>query len=66
MQIDNSISKTPTKINVGVFKFLLKLCTKEEFKSKIFSFVSEIDLDEFVSEFWEKHESKIKSFWKIK
>ena len=49
------------------FKYVLKLNTKEQFKSKIFSFISKIDdLDAFVDEFWLKHEYKMKDFWTSK
>lgn len=54
-------------IIVSVIKYILKLCTKEEFKSNVFSFVKYIsNLDEFVSEFWEKNHHKIKDFWNDK
>jgi len=44
--------------------YLLKLRTKEEIKSKIFRFVKDIDdIDKFVLEFWDSHESKLKDFW---
>lgn len=45
-------------------KYLLKLCSKEEAKSKIFSFVQDIpDIDQFVLDFWKGHEKKLKKFW---
>lgn len=48
-------------------KYILKINTKEEFKNQIFYFVREIDdLDSFIKEFWDKHEHKIKDFWKDK
>lgn len=48
----------------NIILFLLKLISKEEFKSRIFSFVSKVDnIDDFVLEFWNKHEHKLKSFW---
>lgn len=50
-----------------VFLYLLKLRSKEEMKNKIFSFLKEFpDTEEFVKEFWETHEYKIKGFWKNK
>ncbi|HIS18239.1 MAG TPA: HAD-IB family phosphatase, partial [Candidatus Coprovivens excrementavium] len=50
-----------------VVLYLLKLRTKEEVKSKLFSFLQEFpDTDEFVREFWQCHEKKIKQFWKKK
>lgn len=50
-----------------VVLYLLKLRTKEEVKSKLFSFLQEFpDTDEFVREFWQCHERKIKQFWKKK
>lgn len=50
-----------------VILYLLKLRTKEEVKSKLFSFLQEFpDTDEFVREFWQCHEKKIKQFWKKK
>ena len=50
-----------------VVLYLLKLRTKEDVKSKLFSFLQEFpDTDEFVREFWQCHEKKIKQFWKKK
>lgn len=51
----------------AVILYLLKLISKEEVKSSIFSFLKEFpDTDEFVHEFWQTHEHKIKTFWKKK
>ena len=65
-----AIKKKPIRIFKSLWnllKYLLKLITKEEFKSAIFSFVKDIEnLDDFVKEFWTKHEHKIKTFWKEK
>lgn len=50
-----------------VLLYLLKIKSKEEMKNKVFSFLKEFpDTDEFVKEFWESHEYKIKDFWKDK
>lgn len=50
-----------------VILYLLKLRTKEEMKNRLFGFLKHFpDTDEFVAEFWEKHEYKIKDFWKNK
>jgi len=50
-----------------VILYLLKLRTKEDLKNRLFSFIKDIpNIDAFVEEFWEKHENKIKSFWKDK
>lgn len=47
-----------------VILYKLGLRTKEQMKTKLFSFLSKIDdIDAFVSEFWEKHEKKLKFFW---
>ena len=44
--------------------FLLKIKTKEEFKSKYFSFLKYFeDIDEVVNEFWDKNLYKIKKFY---
>lgn len=44
--------------------FLLKIKTKEEFKSKYFSFLKCFDnIDEVVNEFWDKNLNKIKKFY---
>ena len=44
--------------------FLLKIKTKEEFKSKYFSFLKCFeDIDEVVNEFWDKNLYKIKKFY---
>ncbi len=48
-----------------VILYLFGARTKEELKNKIFRFIPEIDnMATFVKEFWEKHEKKIKPFWK--
>ena len=50
-----------------ILKYALRLISKDELKNQIFYFVREIDdLDAFVKEFWDKHEHKIKDFWKNK
>lgn len=47
-----------------VILYLLKLRTKEEMKNKLFGFLRYFpDTSEFVKEFWECNEHKIKSFW---
>ena len=47
-----------------VILYLLKLRTKEEMKNKLFGFLKYFpDTEEFVREFWECNEYKIKSFW---
>ncbi len=47
-----------------VILYKLGLRTKEQMKTRLFSFFKKIDdMDTFVKEFWEKHEHKIKSFW---
>ncbi len=47
-----------------IILFLCKLKTKEEMKNKVFSFLKYFpNTDEFVSEFWQKHEHKLKNFW---
>lgn len=44
--------------------YLLKLCTMEELKTKVFSFVQDVDdIDKLVEEFWEHNEYKLKDFW---
>lgn len=50
-----------------VILYLLKLRTKEQLKSKVFSFLKLFpDTDAFVTEFWNAHEHKIKKFWTTK
>lgn len=52
------------KILWASIKFFLKIGTKEQAKNVIFSFLKDVeDVDAFVSEFWEKHEHKMKKFW---
>ncbi len=47
-----------------VILYLLKLRTKEEMKNKLFSFLKYFpETDEFVKEFWDTHENKLKDFW---
>ncbi len=47
-----------------VILFLLKVKKKEEMKDRLFGFLKYFpDTDEFVKEFWECHEHKIKNFW---
>lgn len=47
-----------------VILYALRLISKEEFKSRLFSFVSKIDdLDKYVDEFWKINEHKLKDFW---
>lgn len=43
--------------------YLLRLKTKEEFKSRLFSFLKYFDVDKLVIEFWNTHEYKLKDFW---
>lgn len=44
--------------------YVLRLISKNKYKSKVFSFVKYIDkIDDFVNEFWNKHEKKLKKFW---
>lgn len=43
---------------------LFKTKTKIEFKEEVFSFFKYIDnMDEFIKEFWDTHECKMKKFW---
>ena len=47
-----------------VILYKLKLRTKEQMKTRLFSFFKDIDdMDKFVKEFWESHEHKLKSYW---
>ncbi len=47
-----------------VILYKLGLRTKEQMKTRLFSFFKKIDdMDSFVKEFWETHEHKIKNFW---
>ncbi len=51
----------------SVFLYILKLCSKEEFKSRVFSFLNYVDdVDLFVEEFWDGHKHKLKDFWTSK
>ena len=55
--------KTP-KILWATLKYFLKLGTKEQAKNVIFSFLKDVkNTDKFVTEFWKKHEHKMKKFW---
>ena len=64
------LKKKPLKIFSVIgngIKYLFKLCSKEEFKSKIFKFVVDTDdLNGLIEDFWLKHERKIKDFWRNK
>ncbi len=43
---------------------ILKIISKEKFKSVVFSFIQDIDdINYFVKDFWNTHEKKIKKFW---
>ncbi len=47
-----------------VILYKLGIRPKEEMKTRLFSFMSDIDdMDSFVKEFWEKHEHKLKEYW---
>ena len=37
--------------------------SKEMFKTTIFNFIKDIDIDKYIDDFWDKHIHKIKSFW---
>ena len=57
------LRRVPLIIWMGLLK-LLKIISMEKFKTCVFRFINDIDsIDEFVNEFWEKHEKKLKSFW---
>lgn len=44
--------------------YFLKIKKKEYFKSKFFAFVKNInDIDDFVKQFWDENEKKIKAFY---
>lgn len=43
--------------------YILKSCTKTEFKEKIMQFVKYIDYKRDIAEFWSKHKNKIKKFY---
>lgn len=52
---------------IKILAYIFKLCSKEEMKTKLFSYFQDIDdIDSFVKEFWEKHECKLKEFWTSK
>lgn len=46
--------------------FITKIYSKEKFKTKIFSFVTKIDVDKFVDDFWKVNHHKLKDFWTSK
>lgn len=57
------LKKVP-KLLFYALLYLLKLRTKEQMKSDIFSFMKYVDdVDVFVADFWKEHEHKIKDFW---
>lgn len=62
-----SIKKRPYllfTLFISAVPYLLHLCSKEEFKTKLFSFLQDIeDKEAYLDEFWQKHQYKIKSFW---
>lgn len=48
----------------GLFLYIVKKYTKEQYKSCFFSFISKIDnLNEYVFLFWNRNEKKIKRFY---
>ena len=56
------IRRVPKIVWFAILK-VLKIISMERFKSIVFSFLNDIDdIDEFVLEFWEKHEKKLKKF----
>lgn len=59
--------KHTLKIPIIIFfcvLYIFKLSTKDKVKSLIFSFVKYIDnIDDFVYEFWNHYEHKLKQFW---
>ncbi len=57
------LRRVPKIIWKAILKFL-KIITMEQFKTTVFSFINDIDdLDQFVLDFWDKHEKKLKKFW---
>ncbi len=51
-------------ICVGFTKhYILKTCTKTEFKDRIMQFVNYIDYEKDIAEFWQKNKKKIKDFY---
>lgn len=49
---------------LGVFLYLVKLCSKTKFKEHFFCFLKFIDTDRLVKEFWTDEEKNIKQWYK--
>jgi len=50
-------------IAIYMIAYKLKIIEKEKLKSKFFKFISYIDIEETLKEFWETHKNKIKEFY---
>ncbi len=60
-----AIIKLIPSICVGYTKhYILKSCSKTEFKERIMQFVNYIEYEKDIADFWRKHKKKIKSFYK--
>ncbi len=59
-----AILKLIPSICAGFAKhYILKRCTKTQFKERIFEFVKYIDYEKDISDFWVKNKHKIKDFY---
>ena len=45
-------------------KYLLRICTKTQFKEVMYEFLLEADIEKDLPDFWESHSHKIKPFYK--
>lgn len=50
-------------IIINFFLYKLKIKGKKEFKDYFFKFVKKINVNEYVNDFWEKNDYKIKKFY---
>ena len=58
-----ALSRVPLIFSGYVKFFIFKKGRKEDFKEKAFSIVKYCDIDKDISDFWEKNEKKIKTYY---
>lgn len=58
-----SVAKHFPKTALAFIKYLLRICTKTEFKEVMYEFLREVDIEKDLPEFWQSHSSKIKPFY---
>lgn len=59
-----SVAFTIAKNGLSYISYKASLCSKTEFKEKLYSYLSHFnDMDELVNEFWDKHIENVKSWY---